>query len=155
MQVAQGDLAGARAAYQEGLGITRALAKADRGSAEKHRDLGIFLGKIGDVQVAQGDLTGARAAYQEELAITRAGWRSPIPARSAGSAIFRSPSTRSATCRSRRAICRPRGPPIRQASPSGPPTKSDPSSASRQRDLSVSYDKIGDVQMAQGDLPAR
>ena len=33
--------------------------------------------------------------------------------------------------------------------------KSDPGNAGWQRDLSVSYREVGDVQMAQGDLPAR
>ena len=33
--------------------------------------------------------------------------------------------------------------------------KSDPGNAGWQRDLSVSYEKVGDVQVAQGDLPGR
>ena len=33
--------------------------------------------------------------------------------------------------------------------------KADPGNAGWQRDLSVSYDKIGDVQVAQGNLPGR
>jgi tetratricopeptide (TPR) repeat protein len=32
--------------------------------------------------------------------------------------------------------------------------KSDPANAGWQRDLSVSYEKVGDVQVAQGNLPA-
>ena len=33
-------------------------------------------------------------------------------------------------------------------------SKSDPDNAGWQRDLSVSFNKVGDVQVAQGDLPA-
>jgi tetratricopeptide (TPR) repeat protein len=72
VETAQGDLAGARKAYEQGLVIARALAAADPSNAQAKRDLSISLGKLGDVVTAQGDLASARKAYEEALAITRA-----------------------------------------------------------------------------------
>ena len=79
------------------------LAKSDPGNAGWQRDLSVSYDKVGDVQVAQGDLPAALKSYRDSLAIA-SGWRSPIPATPAGSAICRCPTTRSATCRWRRAI---------------------------------------------------
>ena len=62
---------------------------------------------VGDVQVAQGNLPAALTSYQASLAIWSA-WRSPIPPMPAGSAPCQCLTTKSATCRWRRAICRPR-----------------------------------------------
>ena len=77
----------------------------------------------------------------------------PIAAIRSGSAICRSRTTRSATCWWRRASSTRRSRPTATASPSAsasPP----PIAAIRewQRDLSVSYDKVGDVLVAQGKL---
>ena len=107
VQVAQGNLPAALASYQAGLAITDRLAKSDPGNAGWQRDLSVSYEKVGDVQVAQGNLPAALTSYQASLAIWTA-WRSPIPAMPAGSAICRCRTTRSATCRWRRAICRPR-----------------------------------------------
>ncbi len=73
--------------------------------------------------------------------------------RRAGSATSRSASTRSATCRARRAISTARSRPTRTASPSARSSpRRTPATPSWQRDLSVSFEKIGDVQSAKGDL---
>ena len=69
---AAGDLGAARDAYQEGLGIRRALAEADPSNAEWQRDLSVSLERLGDVALAAGDLGAARDAYQEGLGIARA-----------------------------------------------------------------------------------
>ena len=150
--------------------------------------------KIGDVQQAQGDRPGALTSYQASLAISRpAGQGGPGQRRLAARPLGLR-TTRSATCRCRRATCRrrcrvpglardrralaKRGPGQRRvaARPLGPHNKigdvlvaqgdlpaaltsyqaslaiaerlakPDPGNAGWQRDLSVSHDKIGDVQ---------
>ena len=70
--VAQGDLAGALQAYDEGLGIRpRSGGAGDSDNAEWSRDLSVSLSRIGDVRRAQGDLVGALQAYDEGLGIFR------------------------------------------------------------------------------------
>src|SRR5262249_37239639 len=56
-----GDLTGARAQYEEGLGIWRKLAQANPTSAQAERDVSVSLSKLGNVAVQAGDLAGARA----------------------------------------------------------------------------------------------
>ncbi len=102
VQVAQGDLAGALKSYRDSLAIADRLAKSDPGNAGWQRDLSVSYEKVGDVQVAQGDLAGALKSYRDSLAI-ETGWRNPIPATPAGSAICRCRTSRSATCRLRKA----------------------------------------------------
>ena len=102
VQVAQGDLAGALKSYRDSLAIIDRLAKSDPGNAGWQRDLSVSYEKIGDVQVAQGDLPGALKSYRDSLAITDRLAKSD-PATPAGSAISRCRTTKSATCRSRRA----------------------------------------------------
>ena len=89
MRVAQGDLAGALAAYEESLTIARDLAARDPGNAGWARDVSVSLNKVGDVRVAQGDLAGALAAFEESLTIAAT---SPpaTPATPAGPATSRS-----------------------------------------------------------------
>ena len=130
-----------------------ALVSAADAAQHGHNDRDLSVSKrIGDVQVAQGDLAGALKSYRDSLAIARAGWRSPIPATPAGSATCRCRTTRSATCRWRRATCR-RAAILRDGlAISDRLAKSDPGNAGWQRDLSVSHNKVGDVQVAQGDL---
>jgi tetratricopeptide (TPR) repeat protein len=71
VRLAAGDRAGALAAYEESLGIVRALAAADPGNAGRQRDLAADLSKIGNVRLATGDRAGALALYEESLAIVR------------------------------------------------------------------------------------
>ncbi|WP_374692181.1 SEC-C metal-binding domain-containing protein, partial [Accumulibacter sp.] len=66
---AQGDLAGAGAAYRADLAIAERLAASDPGNAGWQRDLSVSHNKIGDLLRAQGDLAGAGAAYRASHAI--------------------------------------------------------------------------------------
>ena len=59
--------------------------------------LAVALNKVGDMQKAQGDLAAALTSYRDNLAII--GWRNPIPATPAGSAICLVRMTGSATRR--------------------------------------------------------
>ncbi|MGH1423944.1 MAG: caspase family protein, partial [Pseudooceanicola sp.] len=52
VQVAQGDLPGARASYDAGLAIVERLAASDQGNAVWQRDLSVSHSRIGNVQVA-------------------------------------------------------------------------------------------------------
>ena len=78
----------------------------------------------------------------------------PIPTMPDGSAISPSAITRLATCSWRKETC-PRRLRSFQASLAirDRLAKADPNNAGWQRDLSVSYDKVGDVLVAQGNLP--
>jgi tetratricopeptide (TPR) repeat protein len=90
------------------------------------RDVSVSYDRIGDVQVAQGDLTAALKSYQDSLGIAER-----LAASDPGNAGWQ----------------RSLGTAERLAA-------SDPGNAGWQRDVSVSYNKIGDVQVAQGDLTA-
>ena len=108
--------------------------------------------KIGDVLVAQGNLPEALKTFRDGLAI-RSVWRNPTPATPAGSATCRCPTkdrrrTGGAGQSARGAESYRDGLAIRERL-----AKSDPGNAGWQRDLSVSYNKIGDVLVAQGKLP--
>ena len=107
MQVAQGILPAALIAYQASLTIGDRLAKADPGNTGWQRDLSVSYDKIGDVQVAQGNLPAALVRPRPPRHQRPAG-RRPIPAMPDGSATWRCHTTRSATCRWRRALCPPR-----------------------------------------------
>ena len=89
VQVAQGDLAAALAAYQASLAIRERLADADPSNAGWQRDLSVSLEKLGDLKSARGDLDGALADFEQSLAIRRTpGRRRPeqrrLAARSGG-----------------------------------------------------------------------
>ena len=71
VQLANGDRAGALAAYEESLAIMRKLVAADPGDAGWQRDLSVSLDRVGDVRLADGDRAGALAAYEESLDIRR------------------------------------------------------------------------------------
>jgi hypothetical protein len=67
--VAQGDGAGALAAYRRGLAIREALAARDPANTEWPRDVSVSQERIGDVLMAQGD---GRGRWRR----IGAGWRS-------------------------------------------------------------------------------
>ncbi len=67
-----GDLAGAKARYEAGLGVRERLARDNPGSAEAQRDLSISYERLGDVLEAQGDIAGAIARYARSHPIARA-----------------------------------------------------------------------------------
>ena len=82
MQVRQGDLAGARASYQESLDIRRTLATAYPSSAQKQRDLSLTLERIGSVQVRPETRSGRRPARPTATAsIYGAPWPRPTQTR--------------------------------------------------------------------------
>ena len=135
------------------LAIADRLAKSDPGNAGWQSDLAASYDNVGDVDVAQGNLPVALASYQTSFAIRErlaksdpgnAGWQHEL------AAAYR----RSAKCRRRRAICQPHWPPIRRASPlwsawrSPMPAMPDGSATWRR-----SYDRVGDLQVEQGNLP--
>ena len=66
-----GDYAGALESYQQGLGLARQLADADKTNPGAQRDLALVLANIGDTKLDSGDNAGALDAYQQSLAIRR------------------------------------------------------------------------------------
>ena len=145
MPVAQGDLTGALHAYRASLDIRQRLAPPDPDNAEWQRDLSVSHNKIGDVPAAQGDLAGALQSYPPASTSPTPGARR-TRAMPGGSATCRSATTRSAACRGAGRSDR-RAAPIAPASTSAKRWRQpDPDNAGWQRDLSVSHDKIGDMQ---------
>jgi tetratricopeptide (TPR) repeat protein len=66
-----GDFAGARQAFEEGLAIARRLVAADPANTGLRSDMSGTLDAVGEVHAAQGDPAGATKAYTEALAILR------------------------------------------------------------------------------------
>jgi len=87
-KAAQGDLAGALGAYEEGKAIAERLAAADPENSQWQRDLSVSLNKIGDSQAAQGDLAGRSALRGEQGHLRAPGRRRPEQT-PGGSAISR------------------------------------------------------------------
>ena len=148
----QGDLAGALAAYQEGMAVIRRLAEADPSNAVWQRDLSVSHNRVGDVLRSQGNLAGAVAAYRESLALIRplaesdpsdSVWQRDlsISHNKIGDVLRDQDDLVGALAAYRESMALRR----RLA-------ESDPFSAVWQRDLSVSHEKIGDVLRDQGDL---
>ena len=153
VQVAQGNLPAALASYQASLAIFDRLAKSDPGNGGWQRDLSVSYGKIGNVQVAQGNLPAALTSFQAGLAIAdrlaksdpgNAGWQRDLRCRTATSA----------RCRWSRAICRPRLTPFRRASPLRTAWQSPIPAMPTGRATVGVIRQVGDVQKAQGNLPA-
>ncbi len=69
---AQNDLAGALAAYRQGLDIRRAIAAKDPDNTQRQLDILASLERIGDVVLDQGDVAGAIENYRGALVIARA-----------------------------------------------------------------------------------
>ena len=153
VQVAQGDLAGALKSYRDSLAIRDRLAKSDPGNAGWQRDLSVSYDKIGDVQVAQGDLAGGAQVLSRQPRHRRPAGEIRSRQRRLAARPLGVATTRSATCRSRRATSPAALKSYRDSLAIAERlAQSDPGNAGWQRDLSVSYEKIGDVQVAQGDL---
>jgi tetratricopeptide (TPR) repeat protein len=66
-----GDFAGARKAFEEGLAIARRLCGADPANTGLQHDMSGALNAVGEVRAALGDSAGAGKAYTEALAILR------------------------------------------------------------------------------------
>jgi tetratricopeptide (TPR) repeat protein len=67
--IAQGDLAGALAIYEEGLEVQRRLTESRPDDTSLAEILSISLEQIGDLRLAQGNRALARHAYEESLEI--------------------------------------------------------------------------------------
>lgn len=65
---AQGDLAGAKAFYEQCLAVSERLA-AETGTPEARRALAVSYNNLGDISCEQGDLAGAKIFYEKSLAI--------------------------------------------------------------------------------------
>jgi tetratricopeptide (TPR) repeat protein len=150
--LAQGDLANARARFQDSLAIAQRLAVAEPSSANIQRDLSVSLSRLGDVLRAQGDLTGSSARFQDSLVIAqRLAAADPSSARlqrdasvslnKLGDLLIAQGDLAGARARFQESLDILR----RLAA-------ADPSSASLQRDVSVSLNRLGDALIAQGDL---
>ncbi len=79
--VEAGDLAGARARFEQSLDLRERLAAQNPGSAEAQRDVSVSLERLGDVLVEAGDLAGARARFEKSLEL-----RERLAAQNPGSA---------------------------------------------------------------------
>ena len=136
--------------YERGQALVQDLIRRDPNNAEWQRDLSVSYNKIGDISAARGDRDGALKAYKDGLEIAK---RSPraIPTTPNGSAISPSAMTRSAISAPREATATARSRPIRTGWRSQALAARDPNNAEWQRDLSVSYNKIGDISAARGD----
>ena len=103
--VAQGNLPEALKSYRDGLAIGERLAKADPGNAGWQRDLSVSLRQGRRRAGGAGQPAGGAEILPRRPRHRESGWPRPTPATPAGSAICRCPTTRSATCWWRRAIC--------------------------------------------------
>lgn len=149
---AQGELAGALAAYRAGMAIRERLACSDPEDSDLQHDLNVSHSKMGDVLSAQGDLTGALAAYRAGMAITECltdadpintGWQRDLSINhdKLGD-VLRVQGNLAGALAAYRAgmeICE------RLA-------ESDPGNAEWQRDLGLTHLNVGDMLRAQGDL---
>ena len=150
-----GGVALAAAGYVRTHTALRRLATADPDNAGWQRDLSVIWNKLGDVRVAQGDLAGALTAFMAGHEI-----RERLAAADPGNAAVAARPLGQLDQARRRAGGA--GRPCRRAD-GLPPASSihdrlaaaDPGNAGWQRDLSVSWDRIGDVRVAQGDLARR
>ena len=69
--LAQGDLAGARAAAQQAVATSRRLAAADPKNADLDFTLSRTLISFGEIARRQGDLAAAQKSYMDEIAMAR------------------------------------------------------------------------------------
>ncbi len=66
-----GDAKGALAAFEEGLGLRKKIADANKANYQYQRDVLFSLNRVGDAKVALGDVPGGLAAFEEQLALSR------------------------------------------------------------------------------------
>jgi tetratricopeptide (TPR) repeat protein len=149
---AQGDLAGALAAYQRSMDIRARLAASDPSNTGWQRDLSVSHNKIGDILQAQGNLAGALAAYQRSMDIaerlaasdpSNTEWQRDLSVshEKIGEILQAQGNLAGALAAYQRSMD------IRARL-----AASDPSNTGWQRDLSVSHERIGEILQAQGDL---
>ena len=99
---------GAQPHAEEAYHLLAGLAAAKPDDTDYQDGLAAAYDEIGNVQMAQGELTAALKSYFRRPRHQPSAWRSPIPAMPAGSAVWRCRTTKSATCRWRRATSRRR-----------------------------------------------
>ncbi len=148
---AQGNSAGALAAYEETRAIRVKLASTDENKTEWQYDLAVGVQKIGDLKLASGDIAGALAAFEEDLATARllasahkndtgAQHDLSISLEKVGNVKLSAGDRAGALAAYQESFD------IR-----GRLVASDPTNAIWQRDLSVSLEKIGNVNLSAGD----
>ena len=146
-----GDLDGALADFEQSLAIAERLADADPSNAGWQRDLSVSLNKLGDVQSAQGRprrrAGGLRAVPGDRRAPGR---RGPEQRRLAARPVGEPGQARRRAGRPGRSRRGAGGLPSSPWPSAERLADADPSNAGWQRDLSVSQNKLGDVQAAQG-----
>jgi tetratricopeptide (TPR) repeat protein len=146
-----GDLAGAKARYEEGLKLSEQLAQDNRGSAEAQRDLLVSYERLGIVAKELGDLPAALQWFEKERVLSQARMDNDGSAEAKrfhsvvlnllGDVLRESGDLAGAKARYEEDL-----------KISEPLARANPNSAQAQRDLSVSYGKLGDVLRAAGDL---
>jgi tetratricopeptide (TPR) repeat protein len=150
--IAAGDLAGAKARYEEALAIRRKLAEDNPISAVAQRDLSLSLEKLGNVTVAAGDLSGAKARHEESLTIVRRLAKdnptSAVAQRDLSIILAKLGDVAVAACDLPGAKARYEEglDNLRKL------VQDTPTSTEAQRDLSIILAKLGDVAVAAGDL---
>jgi tetratricopeptide (TPR) repeat protein len=131
VQNSQGDLAGALKSYYDSFAIRDRLAKSSGGDAFWQRELSLSFDKFGDVQTVQGDRAGALKSFNDSLAIKERLVRSDPFSPELRRDLFHSYS---------------------KIYIADKLAQFGPGNAEWQRDLSVAYKLVGDLQKAQGDL---
>ena len=155
VQLAQGDLAGALKSYRDNLAIIERLAKSDPGNANWQRDLAVSYGKVGDRAEAQGDAAGGAAILPrraspsiERLAQSdpgNAGWQRDLAVSYEKIGDIAGGAGRPRGCAQFLPAISPFPTGWRNPIPAMP---------TGNMTWQLPYQKIGDVQMAQGDLAA-
>ena len=148
----QGDLAGARQAYEAGHAISETLVRTDPRNTGWQRDLSVSHDRIGDIRTAQGDLAGALKAYEAGLAIRETlaradprntGWQRDLSVSHIKIGdVSQAQGDLAGALKAYEA-----GLAIRETL-----ERTDPSNTLWQRDLSVSHNRIGEIHRAQGDM---
>jgi tetratricopeptide (TPR) repeat protein len=150
--VQTGDLAGARARFEECLAIARKLAHDNPSSAAAQRDVSVSLERLGNVAVEAGDLAGARARFEECLAIDRKLAKDNSSSAQAqrdvsvdldklGDVAVEAGDLAGARARFEESLT------VRRKL-----AKDNPTSAEAQRDVSVDLERLGTVAVEAGDL---
>jgi len=163
---AQGDLNGARGKYQQALDIFQKLVKEDPGSSGYQAALSGSYERLGDLLQAQGDLNGAKAEFQNELDINRrlieqdagsGGWQDRLSTsfNKLGYVLEVQGDLQGAKTQYQNGLG------IREKLVTQYESAfqiiqelvhQDPGNSGWQRNLSISYDRLGNVLKAQGDL---
>jgi len=165
VQLQSGQVTEARGSYQKGLAISQKLAAADPSDAQAQRDLSVSYEKLGDVQLQSGQVTEALRSYEQDLEISqKLAAADPSNARALrdlsisydrlGNVQLQSGQVTEALRSYEQGLA------IRQKLAAADPTEVAgtlrvPSAAfarQAQRGLSISYEKLGNVQLQSGQV---